>query len=196
MELRQHKLAKTTPYVRKAIQESKESVLVLASRYGVNPTTIRRWRERQEVYDRSHRPHRLQTKLTQVEEETIVSLRENVHLSLDDITEAMKRCINEKISRSAVHRCLQRHNVSARSKPAAKVVGKFEETTCGFIHMDVKYLTKLEGQRSYVYVAIDRATRYVYAEVLMDLKPETAKAFVAPANPQEDIVSPSQKEKR
>ena len=57
---------------------------------------------------------------------------------------------------------------------------RFETTTePGYIHMDVKYLTKLRGKRSYVYVAIDRLTRYVYAEVLYNLEPQTAADFVA-----------------
>ena len=44
--------------------------------------------------------------------------------------------------------------------------------------MNVKHLTKLKGKRFYVYVAIDRLTRYVYAEVLYDLEPNTAAGFV------------------
>jgi hypothetical protein len=51
-------------------------------------------------------------------------------------------------------------------------------TEYGHIHMDVKYLTKLEGIRSYLYVAIDRMTRYVYVEVLYNLEPKTAAGFV------------------
>lgn len=45
--------------------------------------------------------------------------------------------------------------------------------------MDVKYLPKLEGTRSYLYVAIDRMTRYVYAEVLYALEPKTAAGFAS-----------------
>lgn len=38
---------------------------------------------------------------------------------------------------------------------------RFEEVSeCGHIHMDVKYLTKLEWKRSYIYAAIDRFSRY------------------------------------
>jgi len=78
------------------------------------------------------------------------------------------------------YRCLRRNKVSKPSlKDSEEKTGIFEEVKeCGFIHIDVKYLTKLDGKRSYVYVAIDRATRYVYLEVLYDLKQETTKEFV------------------
>ena len=84
------------------------------------------------------------------------------------------------LSASSVYRCLKRHGVSGRPKPAKQAAHQpFEVVTQpGFLHLDVKYLTKLAGRRSYVYVAIDRATRYVYVEVLYDLKTATAGQFV------------------
>ena len=52
------------------------------------------------------------------------------------------------------------------------------ESEPGFLHLDVKYLTRLKGKRAYVYLAIDCATRYVFAKVCYDKKPATAKAFL------------------
>ena len=45
--------------------------------------------------------------------------RAALHLgaALDDIVEAMRRCLNPALSRSAIHRCLQRHGISARLTP-------------------------------------------------------------------------------
>jgi transposase-like protein len=56
--------ATTTPKVRQAIRESDEAGTVLAARFGVTPQTIYKWRRRDSVEDRSHTPHRLQTRLT------------------------------------------------------------------------------------------------------------------------------------
>ena len=61
MELALHANATTTPRVRSYIQRSKKPVAVLASELGVSETTIRRWRGRTTVSDRSHRPKRLTT---------------------------------------------------------------------------------------------------------------------------------------
>jgi transposase-like protein len=52
------------------------------------------------------------------------------------------------------------------------------DTPAGFIHIDVKYLPPLGRRRSYAYVAIDRATRFVYLEILPDRRAATAAAFL------------------
>ena len=108
MELALHANATTTPRTRSYIQRSKKSVRELAAELGVSETTIRRWRGRTTVSDHSHRPKNLSTKLTAVEETLICELRTSLQLPLDDIVEVMRRCVNGELSRSAIHRCLQR----------------------------------------------------------------------------------------
>ncbi len=77
-------------------------------------------------------------------------LRRSLALPLDDIVEAMRRCINPELSRSAVHRCLQRHGVSARLTPQKVPAAAFHtEAPAGFIHLDVKSLPPLDRRRSY-----------------------------------------------
>ncbi len=44
--------------------------------------------------------------------------------------------------------------------------------------IDVKYLPPLDRRRSYAYVAIDRATRFVYLEILPDRRADTAAGFL------------------
>ena len=46
-----HGRATTTPYIRKLIQESKDSIAALAKRYGVNPKTVAKWRKRKHTQD-------------------------------------------------------------------------------------------------------------------------------------------------
>jgi transposase-like protein len=50
----------------------------------------------------------------------------------------------------------------------------------GFLHMDVKYLPQMEDEkkRRYLFVAIDRATRWVYLEVKEDKTAKSASAFL------------------
>ena len=113
------------------------------------------------------RPHRLATPITAWEEALIVELRRSLALPLDDLVEAMRRCVNPKLSRSGIHRCLQRHGLSARLTPEKAPAVTFQtDTPAGFIHIDIKYLPPLNRRRSYDYVAIDRATRFVYLEIL------------------------------
>lgn len=166
MELSLHANATTTPRTRAYIQRSTAPVAELAQELGVSEKTVRRWRARTSVADRSHTPHRLAISLSAIEERMVVELRTSLDLPLDDIVEVMRRCLNPKLSRSAIHRCLKRHGISARPKPAKSPAGSFENASIGFIHVDLKHLTRLEGRPSFVFVAIDRATRFVHVEII------------------------------
>ena len=179
MDLKLHANATTTPRIRAYIQNSQASNAALARELGIHSRTVARWKARRDVGDRSNRPHRLTTTMTEWEEALIVELRRSLALPLDDIVEAMRRCINSELSRSAIHRCLQRHGVSARLTPHKAPAAAFHtEAPAGFIHLDVKYLPPLDRRRSYAYVAIDRATRFVYLEILTDRRADTAAGFL------------------
>ncbi len=179
MHLKLHANATTTPRIRAYIQHSTAATATLARELGISARTVARWRGRREVHDRSPVPHRLATTMTDWEEALCVELRRALALPLDDILEAMRRCLNPALSRSAIHRCLKRHGISARQRPERAAVLAFEtDRPAGFIHIDVKYLPPLGRTRSYAYVAIDRATRFVYLEVLPDRRGQTAALFL------------------
>ena len=114
MDLKLHANATTTPRPRAYIEKSQASNAALARALGIHSRTVAGWKARTQVLDRSTRPHRLATTMTDWEEGLIVELRRSLALPLDDITEAMRRCLNPKLSRSAIHRCVQRHGISAR----------------------------------------------------------------------------------
>jgi transposase-like protein len=178
MELNLHVNATTTPKVRAYIQRSKKPVAELVDELGVSETTIRRWRGRTTVTDRSHRPKTLSVSLSAMEEALVCELRTRLQLPLDDIVEVMRRCVNAKLSRSAIHRCLVRHGLNRRPKPDKPAIGVFEDATVGFIHIDLKHLPALERHKSYAFVAIDRATRYVYLEIHPARDAKTAAGFL------------------
>jgi transposase len=117
MNLKLHANATTTPRTRAYIRVSPASNSELARELGVSTRTVARWKARSDTADRSHRPHRLSTTITDCKENLIVELRRTLALPLDDIVEAMRRCVNPALSRSAVRRCLKRHQLSARIEP-------------------------------------------------------------------------------
>jgi hypothetical protein len=80
-----HKQATTTPKIRAAIQASTEPTWLVAERYGISEQTVWKWRGRDDVHDRSHTPHRLQTTLTPAQEAVAVALRKALLLPLDDM---------------------------------------------------------------------------------------------------------------
>ena len=107
-----HRNAATTPRQRAYIRASDKSVATLAHELGVSETTIRRWRGRSDPADRSSRPHRLATSLSNEEAEIAVALRTRLALSLDDALEVLRRCLRPDISRSALHRLWRRRGVA------------------------------------------------------------------------------------
>jgi transposase InsO family protein len=174
-----HANATTTPRTRAYIQASGASAAELADELGVHEKTVRRWKARTTTADRSHRPKHIQTRFDPLEEEIAVELRTRLALSIDDIAEVMRRCLRPDISRSAVHRCLKRHGVSQKPRrETEKPLAFTAEKPLGFVHIDVKYLTALDRRRAYAYVAIDRATRFVYLEILPDRKATTSAGFL------------------
>ena len=108
MNIRLPKNATTTPARRASIQSSSAPVAVLAHELGVSEDTIRRWRGRQSVADRSHTAHRLPTTLTPAQEAVVVALRQTLGLPLDDLLVVTREFICPEVSRSGLHRLLQR----------------------------------------------------------------------------------------
>lgn len=176
MHLKLHANATTTPKTRAYIQRSTSSVAELARELGISETTVRRWRGRKSVTDRSHTPRRLAISLSPAEEVLVCELRTELDLPLDDIVEVMRRCVRSSLSRSAIHRCLKRHGISRRPKPDKPAAGVFQTTTLGFVHVDLKHLTRLERKPAYVFVAIERTTSFVHIEIVCDRKAATITA--------------------
>jgi len=182
-----HANARTTPKIRQEIQDSDLSIDALAEKYNVSRATIIKWRKRksQGVEDQSHRPHRLRTTLSPVQEQLILLLREELLLSIDDLTYIAKEYIDPKASRSAIDRLLRREGMpSLRELMAAEKADKprkaFKDYDPGFIHADIKYLPQMPDQdnRGYLFVAIDRASRWIYWEVHPNKEAATAAAFL------------------
>lgn len=184
MQIRLHGNATTTPRTRRYIQESAKTVPELARELAVDERTVRRWKGRRDVQDRSCCPHNLQTTLSPSQEAIVVELRTTLLLSLDDLLVVVRRFINADCSRAGLDRCLRRHGVSnlrelipQDPKEPAK---SFKDYKPGYIHVDIKYLPQMPDQdtRRYLYGAIDRATRWVYIEVLDDKEAQTARGFL------------------
>lgn len=177
-----HKNATTTPATRRAIQQATGTDAELAAQFGVGRLTIRKWRKRSGVEDGDHTPHRLQTTLNAGQEEIVVYLRTQLRLSLDDLLAVVREFIEPAMSRSALDRLLRRRGVNRLPEPevAPTQVKGFKAYAPGYVHVDVKYLPQMadETARRYVFVAIDRATRWVFIAIKTHKTAASAKAFL------------------
>jgi transposase InsO family protein len=184
MLIKLHSQATTTPKIRATIQASKEPAWMVAERHGTSEQTVWKWRKRDGVQDRSHTPHRLQTTLTPAQEAVAVALRKTLLVSLDDLLSVVREFLNPNASRSGLDRCLRRHGVGnlrdlkARAPQPKRSSFKAYET--GYIHIDVKYLPQMadESSRRYLFVAIDRATRWVFIRVFNAKTAANARRFL------------------
>jgi transposase InsO family protein len=182
MNIRLHKNATTTPARRAYIQSSPLSVAALAAELNVSEDTIRRWKGRDSVEDRSHTAHRLQTTLTPEQEAVVIALRQTLRLPLDDLLVVTREFLNEGASRSGLSRLLKRHGLNRLPVEADAAIPHkpFRAYEPGYLHMDVKYLPQMadETNRRYLFVAIDRATRWVFIALKPNKTASSARAFL------------------
>ena len=161
-----HGSATTTHAVRAAIQRSQASLAQLSKELGINPKTVAKWRKRATVEDMKTGPTEPRsTVLTEAEEAAIVAFRRHTLLPLDDCLYALQPSIPH-LTRSALHRCLQRHGISRLldvegDKPKRQ---KFKRYPIGFFHIDIAEVQTAEG-KLYLFVAIDRTSKFAYVEL-------------------------------
>jgi len=161
-----HGCATTTEAVRRAIQNSQESLRALAKRYGINPKTVAKWKKRVFVHDAPMGPKDPRSTVLAVEEEAIaVAFRKHTLLPLDDCLYSLQATIPH-LTRSSLHRCYQRHGISRLpdvegNKPAKK---KFKRYPIGYFHIDIAEVQTAEG-KLYLFVAIDRTSKFAFVEL-------------------------------
>src|SRR3954454_4637734 len=184
-----HPKARTTPAVRAESARSREPTGVLPQRYSVSTETIRKWRKRgpDDCQDHSSRPHKLPWKASEEERAIVCALRRATGFPLDDLTFVVTHFLPH-LNRDAVYRILKAEGLG-RLPPADRARrshSRFKAYDLGFVHVDVKHLPKLrdrngESRKRYLYVAIDRASRFVHLAVKDDETERSPVAFLQEA---------------
>src|SRR3712207_3436487 len=161
-----HGSATTTEAVRRAIQARQESVRIAAKRFGISPTTVQKWRRRQTTADARMGPKEPRSTVPTPEEEAVVvAFRRHTLLALDDCLYALQPTVPH-LTRSALHRCLQRHGISRLpeiegDKPQKK---RFASYPIGYFHIDLAEVST-EGKLR-LFVAIDRTSKFAFARLV------------------------------
>jgi transposase InsO family protein len=127
---------------------------------------VAKWKKRVAVADLPTGPREPRSTVLSVEEEAIVvAFRRHTLLPLDDCLYALQATIPH-LTRSSLHRCLQRHGISRLpevegSRPDKR---KFKTYPIGYFHIDIAEVRTEEG-RLYLFVAIDRTSKFAFTEL-------------------------------
>ena len=184
-----HSNAATCPRQRLFIQQSQQPYRELAQQLQISLSTVHHWKHQENPHDRSCRPHTIHYALPYAlpdqEEQLLLWMRRSGELSLDDLLEAAQEVLPH-LHRSSLHRLLVRHGCNRlpqKKQQDSSQPGAFQEYGAGYLHLDCFYLPKLEDQKHYCFVAIDRVvfqpTRLVQLGVYEHKNKEAATDFLA-----------------
>src|SRR3954449_5514135 len=174
-----HGSATTTAAVRRAIQHSQESLKTLASRFGINPKTAAKWKKRSSAADLPTGPRVAKsTSLSAEDEAIVVAFRRHTLLPLDDCLYALQPTIPH-LTRSSLHRCLQRHGISRLpevdgDKPDRR---KFKSYPIGYFHIDIAQVSTKQG-KLHLFVALDRTSKFAFVQLHGRANQRIAAAFL------------------
>ena len=114
-------------------------------------------------------------------------MRRATGFPLDDLTFVLRHFLPH-LNRDSIYRVLKAHGLNRRPpRPAAqpaKGQGRFHDYDLGFVHIDVKHLPRLrtadgEMRKRFLYVAIDRCSRFAHLAVYDAENAANAVAFLA-----------------
>jgi len=117
------------------------------------------------------------TVLSADEETLIVAFRRHTLLPLDDCLYALQATVPQ-LTRSSLHRLFERHDVSRLPQAeGARPRQAFKAYPLGYIHVDFAEVWTDEG-KLYLFVAIDRVSKYAFAELHERATRRTAADFL------------------
>jgi len=152
---------------------------MLARRHGINQKTVAKWKKRTSTADLPTGPKDPRSTSLSIEEEAVVvAFRCHTLLPLDDCLYALQATIPH-LTRSSLHRCLQRHGISRLpevegDKPTRR---KFKSYPIGYFHIDIAEVRTAEG-KLYLYVAIDRTGKFAFVQPVTRTGRTSASAFL------------------
>ena len=108
----------------------------------------------------------------------MVAFRRHTLLPLDDCLYALQSTIPH-LTRSSLHRCLQRHGISRlpQVEGEASPKSKFKVYPIGYFHIDIAEVRTAQG-RLHLIIAIDRTAKFAFVELHEKVTRKTAADFL------------------
>ncbi|KZR33642.1 MULTISPECIES: helix-turn-helix domain-containing protein [Enterobacter] len=114
MEIKLHANATTTPRIRRYLQQSDKSDRELATELGISVTTVRRWRNRDQVSDNHTTPKVIHKALRQEQAALINALRDITGAPLDELLLLVNDGLGIAVSRATLNRYLKPASVKQK----------------------------------------------------------------------------------
>lgn len=119
MEIKLHANATTTPRIRRYLQQSDKSDRELASELGISVTTVRRWRNREQVADRHTTPKVIHKVMRQEQIALVNALRDVTAAPLDELLQLVNEGLGIRVSRATLNRYLKPTRTTRQGAPLA-----------------------------------------------------------------------------
>lgn len=164
-----HKNAKTNYHIRQYIRNSNKPITDIARELNLNVKTVRKWKNRDDLSDKSSKPVHLRTNLTSYQEDLIVYERKAHKKTLFEIWDTLDTVI-PNLYPMKIYRVLDRWGLSILPKElteADRLVKKFRKYTIGYLHIDLIHTPKIplsDGTKKkwYVFTCIDRVSKLAF----------------------------------
>lgn len=167
--------------IRRAIQTSEDTVRATALRYGVSPTTVQKWRQRQSVDNLPPGRRPGMAAIDDPGQELMLAwFRYATMLPLDDCLHVMSH-VHPQLSRSSLHRCFQRYGVSntrmfSEVEPRDRVrIDRYNQT--GHFRLNFFGLSAESGPYLYA-LAIEKQTKFAFGRVMLNCNGDNMRKFV------------------
>jgi transposase len=180
-----HKNAKTNYHIRAYIKSNSKPLSEIAKELNLNVKTVRKWKTRDDLSDKSSKPTRLRTNLTSYQEDLIVYERRAHKKTLFEIWDSLDKVI-PYLYPMKIYRVLDRWGLSVLPKElteADRLVKKFRKYTVGYLHIDLIYTPKFvlpDGtkKRWYIFTCIDRVSKLAFVWLTNRKTQYMGKAFL------------------
>jgi hypothetical protein len=154
-----------------------ESLITLSKRHGFIPKTVAKWKRRTSVSDLPTSPKDAKSTVLTIEEKAI-AFHQHTLLPLYDYLYALQATI-PLLTRSSLHRCLQRHGISRLPEVTGdkEPKNKYKTYPIGYLHIDIAEVSTAEG-KPHFYVGIERTSKLAFVKLVSKANRVTASTFL------------------